>query len=91
MFRAYGYGATMSAWMHDYVAYWAGHDGYVRHSKCQFRSPAFEGDVTYFEGEVAAKNAESAYGFPTITLKVKLFNQDAETLVNADVEVELPY
>ena len=49
MFRAYGYGATMGAWTHDYVAYWAGHDGYVRHSKSQFRAPAFEGDVTYVD------------------------------------------
>ena len=33
MARAYGYGATMGAWCTDYLAYWAGHDGMVRHSR----------------------------------------------------------
>jgi hypothetical protein len=30
--RAYGYGATMGAWVTDYVAFWAGHEGFVRYS-----------------------------------------------------------
>ena len=57
MGRAYGYGATMGAWCTDYLAYWAGHDGMVRHTKTEFRGPAFEGDVTYFDGEVVEKGA----------------------------------
>ena len=64
MSRAYGYGATMGAWNTDYLAYWAGHDGIVRHAKSDFRSPAFEGDVTYVEGEVVDKIADSPWGFP---------------------------
>jgi acyl dehydratase len=91
MFRAYGYGATMGAWTHDYVAFWAGHDGIIRHSKSQFRAPAFEGDVTWFEAEVTDKTAESAYGMPTVTLQAKLTNQDGAALVDATLEVELPY
>jgi acyl dehydratase len=91
MFRAYGYGATMGAWIHDYVAFWAGHDGYIRHSKSQFRAPAFEGDVTYFEARVAAKTEQSAFGMPTVALETKLANQDGAVLVNATLEVELPY
>jgi acyl dehydratase len=90
MFRAYGYGATMGAWTHDYVAFWAGHDGTIRHSKSQFRTPAFEGDVTYFEAEVAGKTPESAFGMPTVTLAAKLTNQDGAVLVDATLEVELP-
>jgi hypothetical protein len=74
----------------DYVAYWAGHDGFIRHSKSLFRGPAFEGDVTYCEGEVIEKNAESAYGTPTVTVAVKLGNQDGVNLVNAKLVVELP-
>ena len=42
----------------DYLAYWAGHDGMVRHTKADFRGPAFEGDVTYFDGEVVDKRAD---------------------------------
>ncbi len=49
MARAYGYGATMGAWCTDYLANWAGNDGMVRHIKSDFRTPAFEGDVTYFD------------------------------------------
>jgi len=91
MFRAYGYGATMGAWTHDYVAFWAGNDGYIRHSKSQFRGPAFEGDVTWFEGEVTGKNANSAYGMPTVDVAVTLSNQDGDELVVATLEVQLPY
>jgi acyl dehydratase len=91
MFRAYGYGATMGAWTHDYVAFWAGSDGYIRHSRSQFRAPAFEGDVTHFEAEVAAKTEQSAFGMPTVTVQTKLTNQDGAALVDATLEVELPY
>jgi hypothetical protein len=90
MARAYGYGATMGAWVTDYLAYWAGHDGYVWHSKAQFRGPAFEGDVTYFDGEVIAKQSEASNGRPLVTVKVRLANQDGATLVDATAEVELP-
>jgi acyl dehydratase len=90
MFRAYGYGATMGAWTHDSVAMWAGHDGYIRHSKSQFRAPAFQGDVTYVDAEVVAKSPESSYGVPTVTVKVMLTNQDKAILVDASLEVELP-
>lgn len=44
--RAYGYGATMGAWVTDHVAHWAGHEGFVRYSNTAFRGPAYEGDIT---------------------------------------------
>lgn len=90
MARAYGYGATMQAWVTDYLAFWAGHDGFVRHIKSTFRGPAFEGDVTYFDGEVIAKEADTTWGVPLVTLKAKLTNQDGGTLVDAIAEIELP-
>ena len=90
MARAYGYGATMGAWVTDYLAYWAGHDGFVRHVKSQFRGPAFEGDVTYFEAEISGKSDESQWGVPLIQLKVRLKNQDNVTVVDAIADVELP-
>ena len=31
----YGYGASMNAWHVDYVAYWAGHNGFIWHSNTQ--------------------------------------------------------
>ena len=79
-----------AAWCTDYLAFWAGHDGMVRHSKASFRGPAFEGDITYFDGEVVAKEAESAFGVPLVTVKLRLTNQDGGVLVDATAEVELP-
>jgi len=90
MSRAYGYGATMGAWNTDYLAYWAGNDGLVRHAKSVFRGPAFEGDVTFFEGEVTAKEPNSAWGVPLVTVKVRLTNQDGALVVESTNEVELP-
>ena len=90
MSRAYGYGATMGAWFHDYLGYWAGNDGFIWHSKSQFRGPAFEGDVTYFEGEVTNKQIESPYGVPLVTIKVRLANQDGAVLVDGQAEVQVP-
>jgi acyl dehydratase len=90
MARGYGYGATMGAWVADYVAYWTGHDGYIWHSKSQFRGPAFEGDITYFDGEVIAKEPESAYGVPIVTVKLALTNQDGGVLVDTKAEVQVP-
>ena len=91
MSRAYGYGATMAAWNTDYLAMWAGHDGMVRHAKSDFRTPAFEGDVTYFEGEVVDKIENSQWGFPVVQIKVKLTDQNGKTVVSSLNEVELPY
>jgi acyl dehydratase len=90
MARAYGYGATMGAWVTDYLAYWAGNDGFVRYVKSDFRGAAFEGDVTYFDAEVVETHPESAWGVPLVTVKVKLTNQDGGVVVVATAQVELP-
>lgn len=91
MSRAYGYGATMAAWNTDYLAFWAGHDGLVRHAKSDFRGPAFEGDVTFIEGEVVEKIEASSWGFPVVKVHVKMTNQEGKTVVTSVNEVELPY
>ncbi|MFJ1555101.1 FAS1-like dehydratase domain-containing protein [Streptomyces mirabilis] len=91
MGRAYGYGATLGAWCTDYLSYWAGHDGEVRHSKANFRGPAFEGDVTYFDAEVVGKETESTWGVPLVQVKLRLSDQNGGLLVDCTAEVELPY
>lgn len=90
MARAYGYGATMGAWVHDYLAYWAGHEGFIWHSRSQFRGPAFEGDITYVDGEVIGKEAETSYGVALVMVKITLMNQDGGILVDSKAEVEVP-
>lgn len=87
---AYGYGASMNAWFVDYVAYWAGHNGFIWHSKSQFRSPAFEGDVTYLDGEVVDKIDVSPYGMSVVQVKVKQTTQDGDVILTGFAEVELP-
>ena len=87
---AYGYGSSMNAWHLDSVAYWAGHDGYIWHSKTQFRSPAFEGDVTYVGGKVVEKEENSAYGLPVVTVETRMTTQTGETILKGTAEVSLP-
>ena len=87
--RAYGYGATMGAWATDYLSYWAGLDGMVRHSKMAFRSPSFEGDVTYVDGEVTGKQTDSPWGVPLVSIKVQMTNQLGTVLVDGMAEVEV--
>jgi acyl dehydratase len=87
--RAYGYGASMGAWVLDYVAYWAGHDGYVRHSDTQYRFPAFEGDVTYLDGEIIGKRLDDLLGMPVVTVEVVMTTQDGAIMAKGPVEVQL--
>jgi acyl dehydratase len=88
--RAYGYGATMGAWVTDYAAYWAGHDGFVRYSNTAFRGPAYEGDVTYLQGEVIDRQEQSTWGGPLIRIAVEMTNQDGVVTATGKVDVELP-
>jgi hypothetical protein len=90
MGRAYGYGASMSAWATDYVSHWAGNRGGIRHAKMAVRGPAYEGDVTYCDAEVVAKDPFSALlGVPLVTLKVQLANQDGKIPGSGTAEVEI--
>ena len=80
----------MGAWVLDYLGFWVGNDGLVRHSKAQFRGPPFEGDVTYTDGEIIAKETESAFGAPLVTVKLRMTNQDGGVILDGTAEVELP-
>jgi len=53
--RGYGYGASMGAWIVDYLAGWAGQWGQVVHSNQLYRGPAFTGDVTIMSANVIDK------------------------------------
>ena len=90
MARAYGYGATMAAWNTDYLAFWAGHDGMVRHARSDFRAPAFECDVTFIEGKVVDKLTDTSWGFPVVQVQVVMKNQDGAVLVSSTNEIQLP-
>ena len=88
--RGYGYGASMGAWILDYLSNWAGEWGEVVHSKMQYRSPALTGDVTYLDGEVTALGKETESGQPLATVAVKMTNQRQEVMASGEAELRLP-
>jgi hypothetical protein len=89
MARGYGYGASMGAWILDYVAAWAGEWGFIRHSNAQYRNPAFTGDVTYVRGKVTDTRVERRRRHIAV-VAVELTNQNDAVMAKATVEVELP-
>ncbi len=89
MARGYGYGASMGAWVIDYVAAWAGEWGSITHSNAQYRNPAFTGDATFINGEVVDTRVERKRKH-LVTVRVELMNQADSVMARGDVDVELP-
>jgi acyl dehydratase len=88
MARGYGYGASMGAWVLDYVAAWAGEWGEIVHSTAQYRNPAFTGDATFLHGEVVETRVEKRQSLAIV--KVEMTNQTGATMATATVDVKLP-
>lgn len=88
MARGYGYGASMGAWVLDFVAGWAGEWGEITHSVAQYRHPAFTGDATIINGEVVETRMERRHGVAVV--KVTLTNQTGAVMATATVDVRLP-
>ncbi len=88
--RGYGYGASMGAWIVDYLTNWAGEWGFVVHSDMKFRAPALTGDVTYIDGEVSNLNYDDPSGSPIATLQIRMTNQDDNLMAIGAAEVMLP-
>jgi acyl dehydratase len=84
--KAYGYGASMGAWVLDYVASWAGEHALITHNNIQYRSPAFEGDVTYLDGKVVQKRP-GPDGRTYADLDITMTNQKGVVLAKGPVEV----
>ncbi|MFV8817584.1 FAS1-like dehydratase domain-containing protein [Haliea sp. E17] len=87
--RPYGYGASMGAWIIDYLAGWAGEWGMVVHCNSQYRGPAFSGDITLQTGEIVDKLTDED-GRSLVQIKTKMANQDGTVMAIATAEVELP-
>jgi len=87
--RAYGYGASMGAWILDYCAGWAGEWGLVVHSVASYRGPAFTGDITIMTGAIVDKRLDEE-GRSIVQAEVKMANQLDVTLATAKVEIQLP-
>ena len=89
MARGYGYGASMGAWIIDFVAAWAGEWGFITHSNASYRNPAFTGDATFIDGEVVDVRVERRRHH-IAEVKVEMRNQDDAIMATGTVDVELP-
>ena len=87
--RGYGYGASMGAWILDYLAGWAGEWGHVVHCKSSYRAPAFTGDATYMSAKVVDKIVTEG-GEHQIQLECSLKTQTGKTIATAIAEVAFP-
>ena len=87
--RGYGYGASMGAWITDYLAGWAGEWGQVRHSNCNYRSPALTGDITVQSGKVIDKFIDEQ-GCHMVQIDSRMQTQTGATMATSKAEVELP-
>lgn len=87
--RAYGYGASMGAWILDYLGGWAGEWGAVVHSNCAYRGPAFSGDITIMGASVTDKSVDEQ-GRSIVQVDLKMTNQLDTTMATAKAEIQLP-
>jgi hypothetical protein len=87
--RAYGYGASMGAWILDYLAGWAGEWGAVVHSNSAYRGPAFTGDITISNATVTGKLVDDQ-GRSIVQVDFKMTNQLNTTMATAKADIELP-
>ena len=62
--RGYGYGASMGAWVIDYLSNWGGEWSFISYSNMQYRSPALTGDATFLNAEVVVDQARRPVGKP---------------------------
>jgi acyl dehydratase len=87
--RAYGYGASMGAWVTDYLAGWAGEHGMVVHSAANYRGPALSGDITIQTAEVVDKLIDEE-GRHLVQVKQLMKSQKGTTMCTATAEIQLP-
>ena len=80
--RAYGYGASMGAWILDYLSGWAGEWGMVVHSNCAYRGPAFTGDITISNATVVDKSVDEK-GRSIVQVDFKKTTQQGTTMATA--------
>jgi hypothetical protein len=88
--RAYGYGASMGAWVLDYVGNWAGELGLTVHSNVSYRHPPLIGDVTYLDAEVESTAPSAEPGKSIAQLRVVMTTQTGVQMARGTVEVLLP-
>jgi acyl dehydratase len=88
--RGYGYGATMGAWVLDYLANWGGELGFVVHCNARYIGPAFVGDATFLTGRVTKKEENPRAKNGIITVDFEMKNQSGMLMAKGPAEIRLP-
>ena len=89
MARGYGYGASMGAWVLDFVAAWGGEWAFITHARAQYRNPAFTGDATFIRGAVTGTRVERRKRH-IAEVEVELTNQHGAVMAKGAVDIQLP-
>ena len=87
---AYGYGASMGAWILDTLSNWGGEWSFIVHSQMQYRWPALTGDATFLDGEVVELVEDRTSGQLLATVRVTMTNQDGDIMAIGNAEMLLP-
>jgi N-terminal half of MaoC dehydratase len=88
--RGYGYGASMGAWILDYLQNYAGEWGQIVHSNAQYRSPALTGDVTSLTGIVTSNDVDTDTGAHVIEVLYTMMNQEESIMAKGKATIALP-
>jgi hypothetical protein len=88
--RGYGYGASMGAWILDYLQNWAGEWGQIVHSNAQYRSPALTGDLTSLTGIVTGKEVDTTTGASLVEVQYTMMDQNESVMARGKAKIALP-
>jgi len=88
--RGYGYGASMGAWILDYLSNWAGEWATIVHSNAQFRAPALTGDVTSLTGTVTGKEIDPDTGEHMVEVLFTMMDQLEAVMAKGKAQIALP-
>jgi acyl dehydratase len=89
MSRGYGYGASMGAWVLDYVAAWGGEWARITHADVKYRNPALTGDASFISGTVTGVREERRR-VHVADVDVVINNQDGAVQAKGSVSIQLP-
>jgi acyl dehydratase len=89
MARGYGYGASMGAWVLDFVAAWGGEWARITHADVKYRNPALTGDASFISGTVTGVREERRR-VQVADVDVVITNQDDAVQAKGTVSIQLP-
>lgn len=88
--RPHGYGASLDAWVLDYLSTWIGEWGLVEHANSQYRDPAFADDDTYLLGTVTGKSNATDPAQGRVHIDYVATNQKGSALVKGTGMILMP-